>query len=84
MGSSLVLVDEAITHIRLLLSLSCFISPECFLAVQLEPHVNGPFTPDLAHPVSKLGQTAKAKGWPMDISVGAKLFQCCCGVVVSV
>lgn len=38
--------------------------------MQLEPHVNGPFTPDLAHPISKLGQTAKAKGWPMDISVG--------------
>lgn len=37
---------------------------------KLEPHVNGPFTPDLAHPISKLGQTAKQKGWPMDISVG--------------
>jgi len=37
---------------------------------KLEPHVNGPFTPDLAHPISKLGETAKSKGWPMDISVG--------------
>lgn len=37
---------------------------------KLEPHVNGPFTPDLAHPISKLGQTAKQKGWPMEISVG--------------
>lgn len=37
---------------------------------QLEPHVNGPFTPDLAHPISKLGSTAQAKGWPMDIRVG--------------
>lgn len=37
---------------------------------KLEPHVNGPFTPDLAHPISKLGQTAQQKGWPMDISVG--------------
>ncbi|KAK3696221.1 hypothetical protein RRG08_027664 [Elysia crispata] len=37
---------------------------------ELEPHVNGPFTPDLAHPISKLGQTAKEKGWPMDIRVG--------------
>jgi len=34
--------------------------------------VNGPFTPDLAHPISKFGQTAKAKGWPVDISVGMK------------
>jgi len=32
--------------------------------------VNGPFTPDLAHPVSKFGQTAKSKGWPMDIAAG--------------
>lgn len=36
----------------------------------LEPHVNGPFTPDLAHPISKLGENAKKAGWPMDIRVG--------------
>lgn len=36
----------------------------------LEPHVNGPFTPDLAHPIGQLGQTAKEKGWPLDIRVG--------------
>ncbi|XP_043281519.1 aconitate hydratase, mitochondrial [Venturia canescens] len=36
----------------------------------LEPHVNGPFTPDLAHPISKLGQTAKTSGWPNEIKVG--------------
>ncbi|KAK7604136.1 hypothetical protein V9T40_004409 [Parthenolecanium corni] len=35
----------------------------------LEPHVNGPFTPDLAHPISKLGQNAKKAGWPTDIKV---------------
>uniref|UniRef100_A0A646QIT0 Aconitate hydratase, mitochondrial n=1 Tax=Hemiscolopendra marginata TaxID=943146 RepID=A0A646QIT0_9MYRI len=35
----------------------------------LEPHVNGPFTPDLAHPISKLGETAKNSGWPLDIRV---------------
>ena len=23
---------------------------------ELEPHINGPFTPDLAHPISKLGE----------------------------
>ena len=40
------------------------------LSSQLEPHVNGPFTPDLAHPISKLGSTAQEKGWPMDIRVG--------------
>jgi len=43
--------------------------------VQLEPHVNGPFTPDLAHPISKLGQTAKSKGWPMDIAVGMSVHE---------
>ncbi|XP_047348690.1 probable aconitate hydratase, mitochondrial [Vespa velutina] len=36
----------------------------------LEPHVNGPFTPDLAHPISKLGETAKQNGWPNEIKVG--------------
>ncbi|XP_055858989.1 probable aconitate hydratase, mitochondrial [Episyrphus balteatus] len=36
----------------------------------LEPHVNGPFTPDLAHPISKLGENSKKNGYPMDIKVG--------------
>ncbi|XP_041977985.1 probable aconitate hydratase, mitochondrial [Aricia agestis] len=36
----------------------------------LEPHVNGPFTPDLANPISKLGDAAKKNGWPVDIKVG--------------
>ncbi|GAB1607528.1 aconitate hydratase, mitochondrial-like [Argonauta hians] len=36
----------------------------------LEPHVNGPFTPDLAHPISQLGQTAKEKDWPLEVKVG--------------
>jgi len=36
----------------------------------LEPHVNGPFTPDLATPISKLGSTAKEKGWPLEVKDG--------------
>ena len=36
----------------------------------LEPHVNGPFTPDLAHPISKLGSNAKKADYPMEIKVG--------------
>jgi aconitate hydratase len=36
----------------------------------LEPHINGPFTPDLAHPISQVGKTAATKGWPLDIKVG--------------
>lgn len=37
---------------------------------QLEPHVNGPFTPDLAHPINRLGKEAEKNGWPTDIRVG--------------
>nr|XP_018917868.1 PREDICTED: probable aconitate hydratase, mitochondrial [Bemisia tabaci] len=36
----------------------------------LEPHVNGPFTPDLAHPISQLGANAKKANWPLDVKVG--------------
>lgn len=36
----------------------------------LEPHVNGPFTPDLATPVSKMKETAIANDWPLDVRVG--------------
>lgn len=39
----------------------------------LEPHVNGPFTPDLAHPISKLGDNAKKNDWPVEIKVGKLL-----------
>jgi aconitate hydratase len=34
----------------------------------LEPHINGPMTPDLAHPVSKIGANAKAAKWPLELS----------------
>uniref|UniRef100_A0A0P6EDX9 aconitate hydratase n=1 Tax=Daphnia magna TaxID=35525 RepID=A0A0P6EDX9_9CRUS len=36
---------------------------------ELEPHVNGPFTPDLANPISKLGEEAKKNNWPLDVKV---------------
>ncbi len=36
----------------------------------LEPHVNGPFTPDLATPISQLGALAQQNGWPMEVEVG--------------
>ena len=36
----------------------------------LEPHVNGPFTPDLTTPISQLSDTAKAKGWPLEVKDG--------------
>lgn len=37
---------------------------------QLEPHLNGPFTPDLATPISKMKEAAAANGWPTKIEVG--------------
>ena len=36
----------------------------------LEPHVNGPFTPDLATPIGELGQAAKKNGWPLEVKDG--------------
>ncbi|MBG0780747.1 MAG: aconitate hydratase [Bacteroidales bacterium] len=37
---------------------------------ELEPHINGPFTPDLATPVSKFAEAVKAHGWPEKLEVG--------------
>jgi aconitate hydratase len=37
---------------------------------ELEPHLNGPFTPDLATPISKLKEEAAKNGWPTKIEVG--------------
>ncbi|MCO6372756.1 aconitate hydratase [Roseivirga pacifica] len=36
----------------------------------LEPHVNGPFTPDRATPVSKMREEAEANGWPLKVEWG--------------
>ena len=36
----------------------------------LEPHLNGPFTPDLATPISQMKAAAQANGWPTKIEVG--------------
>lgn len=36
----------------------------------LEPHLNGPFTPDLATPISKMKEEAIKNNWPLDIEVG--------------
>ena len=37
---------------------------------ELEPHLNGPFTPDLATPISKMKETAAANNWPTKVEVG--------------
>lgn len=36
----------------------------------LEPHVNGPFTPDKAWPISQLGKAAQENGYPDEVKVG--------------
>ena len=36
---------------------------------ELEPHVNGPFTPDLAWPLSKFAEAVKANEWPQKLEV---------------
>lgn len=36
----------------------------------LEPHVNGPFTPDRATPISKMKEEAVRNEWPLEVSVG--------------
>jgi len=36
----------------------------------LEPTINGPFTPDLATPLSKFGSFVKEQGWKDEISAG--------------
>lgn len=37
---------------------------------ELEPHLNGPFTPDLATPISKMKEEAIKNDWPLQIQVG--------------
>lgn len=37
---------------------------------ELEPHLNGPFTPDLATPISKMKEMAAANNWPTKVEVG--------------
>ena len=37
---------------------------------ELKPGINGPFTPDLYHLVSELGQTAVERDWPTEVKYG--------------
>ena len=36
---------------------------------ELEPHVNGPYTPDLAWPISRFAEAVRANSWPETIEV---------------
>lgn len=55
----------------------CYASPEKYFdqVVEinldtLEPHINGPYTPDLAWPISEFGKAVKEKGYPETLEVG--------------
>jgi aconitate hydratase len=37
---------------------------------ELMPHLNGPFTPDLATPVGHMNEKATANGWPLEVEWG--------------
>jgi len=55
----------------------CYANPEQYFdqvieinLSELEPHLNGPFTPDLATPISKMKEVAAAEGWPNKVEWG--------------
>ena len=37
---------------------------------ELEPYINGPFTPDLATPISQMKAAAEKNEWPVNVEVG--------------
>ncbi|RXQ95730.1 aconitate hydratase [Ancylomarina salipaludis] len=37
---------------------------------ELEPYINGPFTPDLAHPLSEFAEAVKRNNYPQKLEVG--------------
>jgi aconitate hydratase len=37
---------------------------------ELEPYINGPYTPDLATPLSRMKEEAQKNGWPVEVEVG--------------
>lgn len=37
---------------------------------ELEPHLNGPFSPDIATPISQMKEQAEKNGWPLKVEVG--------------
>ncbi len=57
----------------------CYADPEKYFdqvieinLSELEPHINGPFTPDLATPISQMKAVLadKGKDWPVEVKVG--------------
>lgn len=67
--------DQVIEHLRA--DEEVYANPEAYYdqlieinLSELEPHINGPFTPDAAWPLSKFSQVVKEKGWPQKLEVG--------------
>jgi aconitate hydratase len=52
-----------------MLILNCILISYRNQSFKLEPHLNGPFTPDLATPISKKEEAIK-NNWPLKIEVG--------------
>ncbi len=55
----------------------CYADPEKYFdqvihidLSKLEPHVNGPYTPDLAWPISKFAEAVRKNGYPEKLEVG--------------
>ncbi|MEZ5059645.1 MAG: aconitate hydratase [Saprospiraceae bacterium] len=55
----------------------CYANPEKYFdqvieidLSTLEPHINGPYTPDLAWPISKFAEAVKENGYPQKLEVG--------------
>ncbi|MCO6494000.1 MAG: aconitate hydratase [Phaeodactylibacter sp.] len=55
----------------------CYANPEKYFdqvveinLSELEPHINGPYTPDLAWPISKFAKAVKENGYPQKLEVG--------------
>jgi len=56
---------------------ACYANPEKYFdqvveidLSELEPHINGPYTPDLAWPISKFAQAVKENNYPQKLEVG--------------
>ena len=55
----------------------CYKDPESYFdqvitinLSKLEPHINGPYTPDLAWPISKFAEAVRQNGYPQKLEVG--------------
>lgn len=72
-------VAEAANDIRehLTADAECYEHPEEYFdevihinLSELEPHLNGPFSPDIATPISKMAEEAEKNGWPTKVEYG--------------